>query len=112
MYMSMNTIEKIKKALNAIIDNLPIDSDKLIEMFMDLTMCELEYDIYPRIEKTEKLSDNIDLRIYNAYDKVYCVENGIEKEYIVNAKVIDIFDKYKTIAMIVEYKVLNIEQVR
>jgi hypothetical protein len=105
----MNTIEKIKKALNAIIDNLPIDADKFMEMFYDLTNCEIEYDIFPKIERIERVSDNEEHRVYYAKDRVYCIENGVEKKYVINAKVIDIFDLQKTIAKIQEYKVLNIE---
>ena len=105
----MDIIEKIKNALNAIIDNLPVDAYKFVEMFYDLTQCEINYDLFPRIEKTEKLSESIELRAYVVHDRVYCIENGMEKEYIVNAKVIDVFDAFRTIAYIMNYKVFSIE---
>jgi hypothetical protein len=106
----MQMIEKIKNAIEKISESLPINADKFVEMFYDLTQCEISYDITPSMEKEYSLSENIDLRVYNAKDRVYCIENGIEKEYIVNVKVMDIFDKYKTIAIILEYEVLSIDR--
>ena len=104
-----NKINEIRKAFEIIANSLPINSDKFVEMFYDLTQCEINYDLFPRIEKTEKLSESIELRAYVVHDRVYCIENGMEKEYIVNAKVIDVFDAFRTIAYIMNYKVFSIE---
>ena len=100
---------KIINAFKIISNNLPVSADKLVDMFYDLTGCEIEYDIFPKVEKIERVSENKELREYVARDRVYCVENGTEKEYIVNAKVRDYFDSYRTIAYIVKYEVLSIE---
>lgn len=110
--MSVNQIEKIKNALEIIENSLPIDADKFVEMFMDLTQCEIEYDIFPKVEKIERVSENEEHRIYYVKDRAYCIENNIEKVYVIDARVVDVFDKYKTIAKIQEYKVLNITLAR
>jgi len=100
---------KIINAFKIISNNLPISADKLVDMFYDLTGCELVYDLFPTVERIEKVTKVEELREYVARDRVYCIENDIEREYVIEAKVIDIFDTYKTVAIIHEYKVLNIE---
>jgi hypothetical protein len=109
---NLSKLSEIKNALSSIINSLPIDADKFMEMFYDLTNCEIEYDIFPKLEKIERVTENKELREYVARDRVYCVESGVEKEYIVEAKVVDIFDTYKTAAIIHEYKIQSIEQIR
>jgi hypothetical protein len=108
----MNTIEKIKNAFKIISNDLPVSADKFMEMFYDLTNCEIEYDLFPKVEKIERVYENRELREYIARDMVYCIENGVEREYVIEAKVIDYFDKYKTIAKTLDYKVLNITLAR
>jgi hypothetical protein len=105
----MNTIEKIKNAFKIISNDLPVSADKFMEMLYDLTNCEIEYDLFPKVEKIERVYENRDLREYVARDRVYCVENGVEREYVIEAKVIDTFDTYKTVAIIHEYKIQRIE---
>ena len=102
-------IEKIKNAFKIINGDLPVSADKFVDMFYDLTGCEIEYDIFPTVERIEKVTKVEELREYIVKDRVYCVENGVEREYVIEAKVIDTFDTYKTVAIIHEYKVLNIE---
>ena len=40
---NLSKLSEIKNALSSIINSLPIDADKLMEMFYDLTNCEIEY---------------------------------------------------------------------
>jgi hypothetical protein len=101
---NLSHIEKIKNALSTIINNLPINSDKFVEMFYDLTQCEFEYDIFPKTIALFKLNKRFELRIYKVKDRVYCHEN----EFIINAKVIDIFDNQKTVSLVLGYKVFSI----
>jgi hypothetical protein len=109
--MSMNTIEKIKNALNDIVNNLPINSDKFVEMFNELTNCEMVYDVFAENIAFLKINKRFELRIYEVKDRVYCVENGVEKEYVIKARVTDIFDKQRTVAKILDYKVIDISMV-
>jgi hypothetical protein len=108
----MNTIEKIKNAFETIANSLPIDSVKFVELFNELTNCEMIYDIMPTLLKKDSISENIELRVYYAKDRVYCIENGIEIEYAVYAKVIDIFDKYRTVTTVLSYKLIDIANER
>lgn len=73
-------------------------------MFYDLTQCEFEYDIFPKTIALFKLNKRFELRIYKVKDRVYCHEN----EFIINAKVIDIFDNQKTVSLVLGYKVFSI----
>jgi hypothetical protein len=107
-----NKLNEIKKAFEIIANSLPINSEKFVEMFNELTSCEIEYDIFPKVERIERVTENKEHRIYYVKDRVYCIENNIEKDYIVEAKVVDVFDKYKTVAIIHEYKIQSIEQIR
>jgi hypothetical protein len=106
--MSVETIEKIKKAFEIIANSLPIDGYKFIEMFNDLTKCELEYDVFAKTITLLKLNKRFELRIYKVKDRVYCDEN----KFIINAKLIDIFDNQRTVSLVLGYKVFSIEQIK
>jgi hypothetical protein len=112
MYVSMNIIEKIKNVIEKISEDFPINSDKFVEMFNDLTSCEIVYDVFAKNITFLKLNKRFELRIYRAKDKVYCIENGVEKEYLIRARVTDIFDKQRTVSIVLDYKVFRIEQIR
>jgi hypothetical protein len=101
-------IEKIKNVIDKISEDFPINSDKFVEMFNDLTNCEIEYDIFSKTVALLKLNKRFELRIYKVKDRVYCDEN----KFIINAKLVDIFDKYRTVSLVIDYKVLNIKQIK
>jgi hypothetical protein len=104
----LSHIEKIKNAFETISNSFPINSDKFVEMFNDLTNCEIEYDIFPKTVAFLKLNKRFELRIYKVKDRVYCDEN----KFIINAKLTDVFDNQKTVSLVLDYKVFSIKQIK
>jgi hypothetical protein len=107
-----NKLNEIKNAFKIISNSFPINADKFVEMFNDLTKCEMVYDVFSKTITLLKLNKRFELRIYKAKDKVYCIENGVEKEYLIKARVTDIFDNQRTVSIVLDYKVFRIEQIR
>jgi hypothetical protein len=106
--MIENKLNEIKKAFDIIVNKTPVDGEKFIEMISDLTKCEIEYNIFVKPNTFIELNERFTLRIYEVRDRLYCNEN----KFIITAKVVDIFDNHKSMALIFDYKVLNIEQYR
>jgi hypothetical protein len=109
MYMSMNEIknkiEEIKNALEIIYISLPLDYDKFGTIFNKLTNCIINFDLNPRIESTQRLSENIELRVFYDVDNVECDE----LEFDVVTRIIDVFDENKTSGIILNTKLIDIK---
>jgi len=97
-------IEKIKNAFSMAIDRIPINSDKFNELVSELTRCVFEYDMFPKVEKIEKLCENIELRVFYPKDKLYCKDIV----FTVFAKVIDVVDNDKIVSTVLNYKLIDI----
>ena len=102
---TINTIEKIRKALEIIYSSLPLDYDKFGAIFNKLTNCIINFDFSPRIESVQRLSENIELRVFYDVDNVECDE----LEFDVVERIIDVFDKNKTNGIILNIKLIDIK---
>jgi hypothetical protein len=85
-----------------------VDGEEFVDILSRLTGCEIEYNIFVKPETFIKISERWNLRIYEVSDRLYCNES----KYIVYAKVSDLYDNEKSKALIIEYRVLNIEEVK
>jgi hypothetical protein len=101
---NLNLIERIRKALDIIQIRLPLKAEEFFNTFNELTDCEIEYDIMPKIELELKIDENIEFRVYHVRDRVYCSD----KEFAIEARVVDVFDSYKTISVVFRYDVMDI----
>jgi hypothetical protein len=101
---NLNMIERIRKALDIIQIRLPLKAEEFFNTLNELTDCEIEYDITPKVELEVKIAKNIEFRVYHVRDKVYC----LDKEFTVKANIVDVFDSYKTISVVFRYDVMDI----
>jgi len=101
---TIDTIEKIKNAFEILENRLPINAEKFVEMFYELTNCEIEYNIFVNPRTIMELSERFVLRIYEVEDRLYCNKD----KFIINVIVIDVYDNKKSVAWFLDYKPLSI----